>query len=37
MAMIDMSSSTMTREELEEIASYIERERKKGGGKEEKK
>ena len=36
MAMIDMSSTKMTREELEEIASYIERERKKGGGKEKK-
>jgi BlaI family penicillinase repressor len=37
MAMIDMSSSNMTREELKEIASYIEKERKRGGGKEKKK
>jgi hypothetical protein len=29
MAMIDMSSSKMTREELDEIASYVEKERKK--------
>jgi hypothetical protein len=29
MAMIDMSSSKMSQEELDEIASYIERERKK--------
>lgn len=36
MAMIDMSSSEMTREELDEIASYIEKERRKGGGKERK-
>ena len=35
MAMIDMSSSAMTLEELNEIASYIEEERRKGGGKEE--
>ncbi len=33
MAMIDMSSSEMTGEELDEIASYIEEERKKSGGK----
>ncbi|UCF05334.1 MAG: BlaI/MecI/CopY family transcriptional regulator [bacterium] len=37
MAMIDMSSSAMTSEELDEIASYIEKERKKSGGKEKKK
>lgn len=36
MAMIDMSSSKMTREELDEIALYIEKERKKGRGKEKK-
>jgi predicted transcriptional regulator len=36
MAMIDMSSSSMTWEELDEIASYIEKGRKKGGGKEKK-
>jgi predicted transcriptional regulator len=36
MAMIDMTSSKMTREELDEIALYIEKERKKGRGKEKK-
>jgi predicted transcriptional regulator len=36
MAMIDMSSSKMTPEELDEIASYIEEERRKGGDREKK-